>query len=300
MDPASAVHSSPTDPDSDDVVVRCWGTRGSIPTPGPNTVRYGGNTTCLEVAHGGQRIIFDAGSGIRPLGTDLLEKGPNDIYIFLTHFHWDHIQGFPFFAPLYDEEDTIRVVGPRQKSIDVQNLFAGQMGPIYFPVPYSLVAATMHFEHLNEGSYQVGDLEMEVMRVKHPSFVLGYRIRVGDSVICFIPDNELGSDNHEVGADFDQRILEFVGDADLLIHDSMYTNEEYERRRGWGHSTFSQSVQLAGDGGAKKLLFFHHDPVRSDDELDEIVARARDDAGARGVSVQIDAAAEGVEYRLGS
>jgi phosphoribosyl 1,2-cyclic phosphodiesterase len=263
-------------------------------------VRYGGNTTCFELCHAGTRLIFDAGSGIRPLGLDVVEKGPDTIHIFLTHFHWDHIQGFPFFAPLYDPEDSIKVVGPKQKDIDVQNLFAGQMGPIYFPVPFSFVAAAMEFEHLNEGGYEIGDVSMEVMRVKHPSFVLAYRIRVGTRTICLVPDNEIDGDGYEVGPDWERRILDFVGGADLLIHDSMYTDEEYKHRVGWGHSTFSQSVRLAEEGGVGRLLLFHHDPTRTDDQLDEIVARLRDDAAARGSTVQIDAAAEGFDIPLGS
>ena len=282
------------------VSVRCWGTRGSIPSPGPTTVRYGGNTTCLEVAYGGTRLIFDAGSGIRPLGEDLVETGPNAIHIFLTHFHWDHIQGFPFFAPLYDAEDTIKVIGPRQKDIDVQNLFAGQMGPIYFPVPFSVVAASMEFEHLNDGSYEIDDFTLQVMRVKHPSFVIGYRIEVAGRVVCFIPDNEIAADYYEVAPGFSERIRDFVGDADLLIHDSMYTKEEYPNRIGWGHSTFEQSLQLAEEGAVKKVLFFHHDPTRSDDELDTIVAKLGEETLARGSAVDVEAAVEGMDYRLES
>ncbi len=284
--------------DATTIVARCWGTRGSIPTPGPATVRYGGNTTCLEIHHAGTRLIFDAGSGIRPLGTDIVEKGPNSIHIFLTHFHWDHIQGFPFFAPLYDPEDTIKVVGPKQKDIDVQNLFAGQMGPIYFPVPFSVVAAAMEFEHLNHGSYEVGDVVLDVIRVKHPSFVNGYRIKVGGRTICFIPDNELEGDMYDVGSDFDKRLVDFVGDADLLIHDAMYTQDEYTARAGWGHSTFTQSLRLAEEAGVKRLRFFHHDPTRSDDELDGIVARLRDGALARGSNLELDAASEGADLVL--
>ena len=299
MDPFGSVETAAkrSAHDGTAIVARCWGTRGSIPTPGPATVRYGGNTTCLEIHHGGTRLIFDAGSGIRPLGTDIVEKGPNAIHIFLTHFHWDHIQGFPFFAPLYDPEDTIKVVGPKQKDIDVQNLFAGQMGPIYFPVPFSVVAAAMEFEHLNQGSYELENVVLDVIRVKHPSFVLGYRIRVAGRTICFIPDNELDGDMYDVGADFDRRLVDFVGDADLLIHDSMYTEQEYAARVGWGHSTFSQAVRLAEESGVRKLLFFHHDPTRGDDELDEIVARLRDDVLARGVDLELDAAAEGTDTR---
>jgi len=280
------------------VTVRCWGTRGSIPSPGPNTVRYGGNTTCFEVCYQGSRLIFDAGSGIRPLGMEIVEKGPNAIHIFLTHFHWDHIQGFPFFLPLYDPEDQIKVVGPKQKDIDVQNLFAGQMGPIYFPVPFSVVAAAMEFEHLNQGGYEVDGASLEVMRVKHPSFVIGYRIRIGGRTICFIPDNELDGDGSQVGPNRGRRIKEFVQGADLLIHDSMYTDEEYAGRTGWGHSTFAQSLRLAEEGGVKRLLFFHHDPTRSDQELDTIVSRLRDGALARGVTLDMGAAAEGVDLRF--
>jgi phosphoribosyl 1,2-cyclic phosphodiesterase len=301
LDPVTRVEpSSSRVVDSEtDVTVRCWGTRGSIPSPGPQTVRYGGNTPCFEVRHHGMRLIFDAGSGIRLLGTDLVEKGPNQIHIFLTHFHWDHIQGFPFFAPLYDEEDTIKVVGPKQQDIDVQNLFAGQMGPIYFPVPFSVVAAAMEFEHLNAGTYEIGDAVLSVMRVKHPSFVLGYRIEVGGKAICFIPDNEMEGTGYEVGEGWQQRIRDFVGDADLLIHDAMYTEEEYRARAGWGHSTFEQSVRLAEEGGVERLLLFHHDPVRSDDELDVIVSRLRDESLARGSGLELDAAAEGADIRLG-
>lgn len=284
---------------STDVTVRCWGTRGSIPSPGPKTVRFGGNTTCLEVCVAEQRLIFDAGSGIRPLGMDLVERGPNAIPIFLTHFHWDHIQGFPFFAPLYDAEDRIKVIGPKQKDIDVQNLFAGQMGPIYFPVPFSFVAAEMEFEHLNQGSYEVGEAVLDVIRVRHPSFVIGYRIRIGGRVVCFIPDNELdGTIYGELDPGFDARILDFVGDADLLIHDSMYTEEEYPQRTGWGHSTFEQSVRLAKEGGVKKLLFFHHDPTRTDYELAAVVAKMREEAARSGSDLVVEGAQEGVDYRM--
>jgi phosphoribosyl 1,2-cyclic phosphodiesterase len=284
---------------SAEVTVRCWGTRGSIPSPGPQTVRYGGNTTCMEVCADGQRLIFDAGSGIRPLGMDLVERGPNAIHIFLTHFHWDHIQGFPFFAPLYDREDAIKVIGPKQKDIDVQNLFAGQMGPIYFPVPFSFVSATMEFEHLNEGAYDIGAITMEVLRVRHPSFVTGYRITVGSVVVCFIPDNELdGTMYGELEPGFDARITDFVGGADLLIHDAMYTQEEYPNRVGWGHSTFEQALRLAREGGVKRLLFSHHDPTRTDYELDAIVAKTREDAARSGSDLVVEAAMEGVDYRL--
>ena len=170
------------------------------------------------------------------------------------------------------------------------------MGPIYFPVPFSVVAAQMEFQHLNEGGYEVGDISMEVIRVRHPSFVIGYRVKVGGKVVCFIPDNEIEGAMYETEPGFERRIVDFVGDADLLIHDSMYTDEEYPSRTGWGHSTFEQSLRLAKEGGVKELLFFHHDPTRTDDQLDAIVSRMQDEASGSGV--EVSAAIEGRIYEL--
>ena len=280
------------------VALRCWGTRGSIPSPGPHTARYGGNTTCFEISVGDRRLIFDAGSGLRLLGMDLLKNGGEFGHIFLTHFHWDHIQGFPFFGPLYDPSINLKIVGPKQNNIDVRSLFAGQMGPIYFPVPFSVVAATMSFDHLNEGTLDLDGILLTTFRVKHPSYVVGYRVEIGDKVICFIPDNEIEGDMYPVGPDWRAGLVDFCHGADLLVHDSMYTDEEYPQRSGWGHSTFSQSLRLAEEAEVRKLLFTHHDPTRSDDQLDEIVNRTRDDALSRGCSIEMAAAAEGIDIKL--
>jgi phosphoribosyl 1,2-cyclic phosphodiesterase len=280
------------------VTLRFWGTRGSIPSPGPRTARYGGNTTCLELRAGRRRVIFDAGSGIRQLGLDLLQNGGEYHHIFLTHFHWDHIQGFPFFPPLYQPGVDLKIIGPKQNNIDVRSLFAGQMGPIYFPVPFSMIAANMSFEHLNEGTWEMEGMVLRTFRVRHPSYVIGYRIEVGGQVICFIPDNEVDGTGYDLDEGWRGRLVDFVRGADLLIHDSMYTDEEYPSRLGWGHSTFSQSVRLAEEGGVKRLLFFHHDPERSDDEIDGIVNRVRQEAVARGCSIPMDAAAEGFDFSL--
>ncbi len=286
-------------PTESKVTLRCWGTRGSIPSPGPATARYGGNTTCVEVNVDGRRLVFDAGSGMRPLGHDMLKDGAVlDTPIFLTHFHWDHIQGFPFFVPLYVPGMELRILGPKQNNIDVRSLFAGQMGPIYFPVPFSALAANLTFDHINEGTWEGHGIRLHTMRVKHPSYVIGYRIEAEGKVICFIPDDEIEGDSYDVGEGWRERLVEFVSGADLLIHDSMYTDEEYPTRLGWGHSTFSQSLKLAEDAGVKRLLFFHHDPERSDDQLDEIVEGIRADAASRGCTVEFEAAREGIDYAL--
>ncbi len=280
------------------VTLRFWGTRGSIPSPGPLTARYGGNTTCFEVRVGDRRVIFDAGSGIRQLGLDLLSRGGIYQHIFLTHFHWDHIQGFPFFPPLYRPDIDLMIVGPKQNNIDVRSLFAGQMGPIYFPVPFSAVAAKMSFDHLNEGTWDLDGIHLRTLRVRHPSWVIGYRIEVGGRVVCFIPDDEVEGTGYDVAPGWRERLLDFIRGADLLIHDSMYTDEEYPSRLGWGHSTFSQSIRLAEEGEVKRLLFFHHDPERTDAEMDGIVGRVRDEAMARGCALSMDAAAEGSDFLL--
>jgi phosphoribosyl 1,2-cyclic phosphodiesterase len=228
----------------------------------------------------------------------MLKKGGNYQHILLTHFHWDHIQGFPFFPPLYRPDIELTIAGPKQNNIDVRSLFAGQMGPIYFPVPFSVVAAKMSFEHLQDSSFEIGGVTLRTIRVQHPSNVVGYRIEAGGASICFIPDDEVEGDGYEVSNGWRERIVDFIRGADLLIHDSMYTDEEYPSRVGWGHSTFLQSVRLAEEAEVKKLLFFHHDPERSDDDLDRIVSRVRDDALARGCAVDMAAAAEGIEFTL--
>jgi len=279
--------------------LRCWGTRGSIPSPGPQTARYGGNTSCVEVVAGDRHLIFDAGSGARALGMSLQGRQRRvDTTLFLTHFHWDHIQGIPFFSPLYDPATRLDIVGPVQRDpagrvLDVESLFAGQMGPIYFPIPMSAVSAGLTFGHLNEGEWEQDGVRVRAMRVKHPSFTVGYRVDYEGGSLAYVPDNELAADSFEVGPDWRDRFVEFLGDVDVLLHDAMYTTQEYPSRTRWGHSTYDQVVDLADEVGARELVFFHHDPMRSDDELDEIVARSRDAALSAGRSVNIRAAAEG-------
>ena len=282
--------------DSGALTLRFWGTRGSIPSPGPATAGYGGNTPCVEVLARGRRLIFDAGSGVRLLGIHLLEAGfPLDAVIFLSHFHWDHIQGFPFFGPMYRPDANLRVVGPMQQNLDVRSLFAGQMGPIYFPVPFEAVSAQMAFEHLNEGTWSEDSVSVSAMRVRHPSFTVGYRLEAEGRSVCYVPDNELVGGAYEVGSGWRKRLVQFCGDTDLLIHDAMFTLEEYPAREGWGHSTYRQTLDLAAEAGVRRLLYFHHAPERSDRALSEIVDRRREEAATRGLSLKVDAAAEGAE-----
>lgn len=272
----------------------CWGTRGSIASPGPDTVRFGGNTSCLEVQiRDGRRFIFDAGTGIRPLGVSMMdEAGTHDAAIFFTHFHWDHIQGFPFFQPLFDSEASFRIIGPDQARADIERLFAKQMTSINFPVPFTALSARMKFSNLNRDAWEEDGFCVRAMRLRHPSFTVGHRIEYGGVSLAYMPDNELANESYKVGEGWRKRLVDFLGDVDVLVHDAMFTEEEYGSKVDWGHSTFSQTVELAHEAGAKKVLFFHHDPRRSDRELSEIVDRHKTQAAARGYSVEIGAAAE--------
>ena len=278
---------------------RCLGTRGSIACPGPDTVRFGGNTPCVEVLAGGQRLIFDAGTGIRRLGQELAAAGePVEATLFLTHFHWDHVLALPFFAPAYDAACDIHVVGPAQfcpdgEEIGVEALVEGLMGSSYFPIPMSAMAGVRTFGHLNEGTWEHGGVTVRAMRVKHPSFAVGYRIGFGDHSIAYVPDNELGSDAYGVSADWRARFVGFLSGVDVLIHDAMYTPEEYARYEGHGHSTFDAVLELAREAGVGDLRFFHHDPNRDDDALEELVARYRNEALVGGLTFDVDAEREG-------
>ncbi|MSR22121.1 MAG: MBL fold metallo-hydrolase [Gemmatimonadetes bacterium] len=244
-------------------------------------------------------MIFDAGTGLRLLGAPMRGRpGPTAAQIFLTHFHWDHIQGFPFFAPLYDPRFHLSIVGPEQEELDIRTLFAGQIGPVYFPIPFSAVAAGTSFTHLNEGTWEGDDFEVAAFRMRHPSYTVGYRVRVGGQTVCYLPDNELEGGTFPVGgAEWRADLATFLGGADLLVHDAMYTEEEYAARHGWGHSTFEQAFKLAAECGVRHLLFFHHAPERTDTELRRIVEGFQERSEREG-GPSIEAAREGVDIEI--
>jgi phosphoribosyl 1,2-cyclic phosphodiesterase len=294
---ASATGPAATSPPIPAIRAICWGTRGSIPTPGRDTAGFGGNTSCLEVVCGeDRRLIFDAGTGIRLLGRKLAsEPGATDADLFLTHFHWDHIQGLPFFAPLFDEAYTIRVHAPRQGGVHVKPLFAAQMEPYFFPVPYSALAATIEFEEVEEAPWELNGVRVEQMRVRHAGNTFGYRVGYGDRSIAYVPDNELIGGDYPLGEDWYGRLVAFLRDVDVLFHDAMFTEAEYPGRTGWGHSTFHQAIRLAQDAGVRRLCFFHHAPERSDAELRSILDELRNDLARQGSPLVIDVAAEGHE-----
>jgi phosphoribosyl 1,2-cyclic phosphodiesterase len=273
--------------------VTCWGTRGSIPSPGPETLRYGGNTSCVEVRAGGRRYVFDAGSGIRALGRRMDAEGEAwEADLFVTHYHWDHIQGFPYWRPLYHGAGHVRVHGPRAGRHGAAEAFAGQMSGEYFPVALDVLAAKMDFLDMDEAEpWTDAGVEVRAFTVRHGCVTHAYRLRAGGATVVYAPDNELGG----ADAEWYGRLVEFARGADLLLHDTMYTDAEYERARGWGHSTHAQAVRLAEDAAVGRLHLFHHAPDRADADLDRILARCRDDLAARASPLEIAIATEGEE-----
>jgi phosphoribosyl 1,2-cyclic phosphodiesterase len=279
-----------------------WGTRGSIPTPGRDTVRYGGNTPCVELRTSeGWLIILDAGTGARELGRSLISRAngaPIAGDIFLTHAHWDHIQGIPFFGPIFQQGNHFTIWGAKALQTDIGRVVRDQMSPVVFPVAFEELDATIDFSEIAEECRQGNGYEVRAYQVRHPGGALGYRFteRHDDrKALVYISDNELG-----LGAKYDARaawrdgLIEFVRDARVLIHDTMYTAEEYDHFRGWGHSTYDEAVELAMEAGVKQLVLYHHKPERSDDEVDRRVDECRAYVARCGAKVEIVAAAEGM------
>lgn len=251
--------------------LRLWGVRGSIPTPVAENLRYGGNTSCIEIRHGNlPPLIFDAGSGLRALGQSLLSEfaGGGECIVFFTHFHWDHIQGLPFFAPLYrsDWKMTFHAV---QDAALTDRLLGGQMCEPYFPVRMPAVAADLDYREVEVGGLVLGDLSIRPFQLRHPSGANGYRIDSGAGSIVYATDHEHGD------SAIDANLVSVAAGADVLIYDAQYTTAEYASRRGWGHSTWEEAVRMATAAGVKQLVLFHHDPLRSDDAMDSIVEDAR-------------------------
>lgn len=279
--------------------ITIWGCRGSVPTPGADTLRYGGNTTCIEVrAADGVPLIIDAGTGIRLLGRKILEEpdGPASITLLLTHAHLDHLMGFPFFGPMYYSRFVIRVMGGAAARQSLRHYLTRQMEPPYFPVDFSAAKAEFRFDTGLPGAQASDPLQVEPIHLNHPNGGYGYRFTEDGKRFVFLTDNELGG-VHEGGRSF-QEYVDFCRDADLLIHDAQYTDEEYKRKVGWGHSTFRAAGHLAVRAGVHRLGLFHHDPDRTDHELDRLVGECQCDVTAEKAPTEVFAVAEGQELIL--
>jgi phosphoribosyl 1,2-cyclic phosphodiesterase len=284
------------------LTLRFWGTRGSIPSPGLATARYGGNTPCVELRTAeGWLVILDAGTGIRDLGRSLMERANGhgvEGDIFLTHAHWDHIQGIPFFAPLFHRGNHFTIWGSRSLQTSIDRVVRDQMSPVVFPVSFEELQARIDFQELAEERRAGSGYEVAAMAVRHPGGALAYRFTESNGQgggLVYVSDNELSaSARYDTPGEWRSRFVEFVRGAGVLVHDTMYRADEYRNFVGWGHSTYEDAVELALEASVDRLVLFHHHPERTDDEVDRCVAACRELVQARGARLEVVAAAEGM------
>ncbi|MDJ0785682.1 MAG: MBL fold metallo-hydrolase [Myxococcota bacterium] len=290
--------------------VRFWGTRGSIPKPGPETVRYGGNTSCLEVvADDGTRVVIDCGTGAHALAAALgsaPESGPEArSHLLVSHTHWDHIQGFPFFSPLFEPGQHWTVRAPGARRHQTERSLSGQMSYEHHPVVLQSLASSPRFEDLQEGSLQLGSIRVTTQLLKHTALTLGYRLEVDGAVFVYAADHEphaafdpdVAPGSAPAHAE-DRRHVAFLRDADLVVHDAQYTLAEFPEKAGWGHTPVEQAVDYGLAAGARRLALFSHDPTRNDDAIRELEERARKRVDRVGSDLDVFAAAEGRELEL--
>jgi phosphoribosyl 1,2-cyclic phosphodiesterase/CheY-like chemotaxis protein len=296
--------------------IKFWGVRGSIPVPGASTIGYGGNTTCVEIRTNGEIIVLDAGSGIRELGLSLVKefgKAPIDLTLLLTHTHWDHIQGLPFFLPAYQAKNTIRVLGYEGARAGLATILAAQMEVPFFPVSWKDLPGTIKIQELKKMEFSIGSVRVRSRFLNHPGVCAGYRLFTKEGSIAFLPDNEPfeplklklaerdGIHPHRARAQAvvqRSKLVEFLKDTDVLILDTQYTDEKYQEHIGWGHGALSRVVSLALEARAKKLYLFHHDPAHDDHQIDDMLERARLLVVESGRSLEVEAAREGAEIWL--
>jgi phosphoribosyl 1,2-cyclic phosphodiesterase/CheY-like chemotaxis protein len=300
------------------MLVRFWGTRGSIATPGPGTLRYGGNTACVEVrADDGTLVVLDCGTGARGLGLSLLTNGPKPLHghLLITHTHWDHIQGFPFFTPLFAPGNEWDIYAPGVTGRHLEETLSGQMEYTYFPVRLDQLGATIRYHDVVEGTFQIGSIKVTAHYLNHPALTLGYRLEVGGASLVYATDHEPHSHHrldlpagdgkvmlsqplhHE-----DRRHVIFMAGADLVIHDAQFTAAEDVSRVGWGHTAAEQVVDFALAAGAERLALFHHDPSHDDNAIDQMVSQCRAriarETAEGDKPLEVTAAAEGESIQL--
>jgi phosphoribosyl 1,2-cyclic phosphodiesterase len=270
--------------------IKFWGVRGSTPTPQSDNLRYGGNTSCVEVLAGENRYVFDCGTGLRALGQQLQRESegkPVRAHIFVSHFHWDHIQGIPFFGPLYENPESCFSFHSSSRSRTLKRVMEEQMAAPYFPVDMTEMKSQRGFYNLEQGRVPLEDVMVEAMWLNHPQGCMGYRLETKEGVLVYATDNEPGDPL------FDKNVRKLAAGADVLIYDAQYLPEEYEaRKRGWGHSHWREAINVVLESGAKELVLFHHDPDHDDDCIDKVVAEARNHYP------KVRAAAEGLEIKI--
>ncbi|MEB3342409.1 MBL fold metallo-hydrolase [Okeania sp.] len=260
----------------EDFVVKFWGVRGSVPTPGKDTVRYGGNTSCIEMKIAGKRLIFDGGTGIRELGKELMQETPVEAYLFFTHYHWDHIQGFPLFAPAFTQGNSFHIYGaipPEGESM--KQHFIDRILHYNSPVPLNGMQADLRFYELEHGQKMMLDgIEIETGSLNHPNTAMGYRVTWNGRTAVYCSDTEHFPDR------LDESVVHLARGADILIYDAMYTDDEYNNPKsskvGWGHSTWQEAIKVAKAAQVKRVVIFHHEPTHSDDFLDQMAEEVKE------------------------
>ena len=279
------------------MIIRCWGARGSIPVSGEHYLRYGGNTTCLEIRNSQNDVLLvDAGSGIREAGNALLDEGLSDFTLILTHAHWDHIMGFPFFKPIYRPDTCVTVWGCSFAQDTLKDMIRRVMSAPYFPINYEEVRTQITYQDVCWGSYRFGEMTIEPVALSHPNQGMGYKFTEGNKSFVFLTDNELGL-KHQGGLDYSD-YLAFCRNADLLMHDAEYRDGEYAQKQGWGHSTIEQATSLAIDAGVRRLGLFHHNQDRIDQDVDDMVDDCRKIASEKKSNLDCFAAHQGLELIL--
>jgi len=277
--------------------IKFYGVRGSIATPGKDTVRYGGNTSCVSVKTDDESLfVFDAGTGIKKLGEELVEQSQlKDVNLLFSHYHWDHIQGFPFFLPAYTKNQTINLLAAHLGDMNAHSVLT-QMTDPHFPVPSDKLEATVNVLSMNDNRLFVGNNVIKTQSLNHPGGGSAYRLETPQGSMAYVTDNELAPPEPPTTSYAEW--VEFLNGVNFLIHDAMYYDHELEKIHGWGHSFISQTLQLAVDAKVSNLVLFHHDPSRTDDQLDQIKQDSRDWMQKNNPECQVFVAKEGDEYKM--
>jgi len=280
-----------------DIYIDFWGVRGSVPSPGSETIRYGGNTSCISITLDNKILILDAGTGIRNLGSSMIGQSDLKIFVIITHTHWDHIQGFPFFTPIYQPNRPVYMFPTLHKKNLVLSSLIDQMDGAHFPLTPDQVPSNFNFitedplEFLAKNGFH-----MELVPMNHPGGAFGYKIKFDDTVICYFTDNEIDPP-YPKSIELNE-LTEQCKNADVLIHDAQYTEDDMPFKHGWGHSLISQVTDLGKTANVKNLVYFHHDPDRTDDELDAQLQKVSKTLKENGSSVKPYFAHEGLKITL--
>ncbi|MEN2998471.1 MAG: MBL fold metallo-hydrolase [Brevinematia bacterium] len=296
------------------MIIRFWGVRGSIPVPGLTTAVYGGNTSCIEIRNDETIFIIDAGSGIRALGEKIKSSYPKyEINLLLTHTHWDHIQGLPFFSPIFDYRYKILIYGPSMLG-KLRNMISGQMGYIYFPVKMEDLASYLEFRELESETFKIGKTTVSTIYLYHPTACLGYSFEYNGKKVVTLFDFEVDIPKPQIlGGNYfsqmvrivgkenipsEEKILEFARNADILVIDAQYTKKEYTTKKGWGHSSIPSAINFGIKAMAKKIILFHLDPNRKDEDMMLIEHYIENYFRMKGIKFKIYVAREGMEIEV--